>query len=166
MGSVARKASGNETREVGSTMSQEARDAIVASPNTIFQHSSQRSDLLDQNVTNTNLIELVGDLLAKGHIIEFTAIKSDHHDDSALGRHCHFNGFCIDCWPLASLTPGDYLSIGDPRCLAFLHDAGIDPVHYQTGLTPDAYTHDAITAAGSGVFEDDGGSHIHLGVVG
>lgn len=144
-------------------MSLEARRALVNSPHTIFQALSQRADLLDQNVTQTGLIALLSDLVAKGHIIEFTAVKSDHHNDSGLGLHCHFNGYCADCWPLASATPGDYLDANDPRFTAFCHDAGIDLNEYQEGLAGSAYTHANVTAAGSGVFQDDGGDHVHLG---
>lgn len=144
-------------------MSIEARQALVNSPNTFFQAQSQRDDLLDPNKTQTDLIALLTDLVAKGHIIEFTAIKSDHHDDSGLGLHCHFNGYCADCWPLASARAGDYLDSSDSRFVQFCHDAGFDPYEYQEGLAGSAWTHDAIVAAGSGVFHDDGGDHVHLG---
>ena len=144
-------------------MSQEARQNLVDSPNTIFQHDSQRADLLDENKTQTQLIALLSDLVSKGHIIEFTAIRSDHHDDSGLGFHCHAHGFCSDCWPLASTKPGDYLDASDPRFVQFCHNAAIDPYEYQEGLAGSALTHAAVIAAGSGFFTDDGGDHIHLG---
>src|SRR5580704_16792274 len=101
-------------------MSQEARDVLVASPHTFFQADSQRTDLENEVITQTGLIALLTELLEKGHILEFTAVKTDHHDDSNLGLHCHFNGYCADLWPLASATAGDYLDAGDPRFQAFL----------------------------------------------
>jgi hypothetical protein len=144
-------------------MSIEARRALVNHPHTFFQAQSQRDDLLDPSITQTGLIALLTDLVNKGHIIEFTAVKSDHHNDSGLGLHCHWNGYCADCWPLASAKAGDYLEAGDPRFTKFCHDAGFDPYEYQEGLAGSAYTHANVIAAGSGVFRDNGGDHIHLG---
>lgn len=144
-------------------MSQEARQALVDSPNTIFQADSQRADLLDESRTNTTLIALLADLIEKGHKIEFTAIKSDHHDDSNLGEHCHFNGFCADCWPLASTTAGDYLNAEDPRFQQFLKDVDASLFTYQTGLAGTAWTSANALAAGDAVFHDDGEDHVHLG---
>lgn len=144
-------------------MSIEAREALVKSPNTIFNSQSQRDDLLDPNKTQTDLIAMLTDLVEKGHVIQFTAIRSDHHDDSYLGEHCHAHGYCADCWPLASTTPGDYLPASDPRFVKFCHDAGFDPYEHQVGLAGSAWTHDDIVAAGSGVFHDSGADHCHLG---
>ena len=137
-------------------MSQEARDALVASPNTFFQNESQRTDLQNPALTQTWLIALLTDLVAKDHIIEFTAVKSDHHDDSALGEHCHFNGYCADLWPLASKTAGDYLDAGDPRFQAFLRDVDASTWTYQIGLAGTAWTSENAVAAGDAVFHDDG----------
>jgi len=142
-------------------MSLEARHALVNSPNTIFQHDSQRADLLDPSKTNTNLIQLLTDLVAKNHIIEFTAIRSDHHDDSYLGKHCHAYGDAVDCWPLRSTTPGDYKDASD--LAGFCHDAAIDPAEYQEGLGGSASTHANAVACGRGFFQDNGADHIHLG---
>ena len=72
-------------------MSQPTRDALIASPRTFFQDDTQRADLHDDQVTKTELIALLTELVGKGHVIEFTAIKTDHHDDSNLGEHCHLS---------------------------------------------------------------------------
>lgn len=144
-------------------MSIEARKALVDHPHTFFQAQSQRDDLLDPNKTQTTLIAILTDLVNKGHIIEFTAIRTDHRDDSGLGFHCHAHGFCADCWPLASATAGNYLDANDPRFVKFCHDAGFDPYEHQVGLAGSAWTHADVIAAGSGVFHDDGGDHVHLG---
>jgi len=145
-------------------MSIEARQALVNSPNTIFQADSQRADLLDPALTQTGLIAFLQVLCAKWPV-EFTAIKSDHHDDSALGLHCHFNGYAADCWPLASAKAGDYLDAGDARFQEFLADAATIVTHYQTGLGGSAYTATNMTAAGPTAFEDDGADHVHFGAV-
>lgn len=144
-------------------MSVQARQALVASPNTIFQRQSQRDDLLAPDLTQTGLIALLSDLVAKGHIIEFTAIKSDHHDDSDLGEHCHWNGYCADLWPLASTTPGDYLDASDPRFSTFLRDLAEVACLYQIGLAGSAWTQANAIAAGPTVFRDLGADHIHAG---
>ena len=144
-------------------MSQEARTALVASPNTIFQDDTQRADLDDDQVTQTGLIALLTELVGKGHILEFTAIKTDHHDDSNLGLHCHFNGYCADLWPLASATAGDYLDAGDPRFQAFLKDVDDSIWTYQIGLAGTAWTSANAVAAGDAVFHDDGADHVHIG---
>ena len=68
-------------------MSIQARDMLVNGPNTRFQRQSQRNDLLDPGRTKTQLIALLIELTTKGHIILFTAVRSDHHDDSGLGRY-------------------------------------------------------------------------------
>jgi hypothetical protein len=144
-------------------MSQAARDALIASPLTFFQDDTQRADLDDVDTTQTGLIALLSELVAKGHAIEFTAVKTDHRDDSALGEHCHFNGYCADLWPLASATAGDYLDAGDPRFQAFLRDVATSPYLYQVGLAGTAWTSANAVAAGGTVFHDDGADHVHLG---
>jgi hypothetical protein len=144
-------------------MSIKERKALVEHPHTIFRRQSQRDDLLDPDKTQTDLIALLADLVNKGHIILFTAVRSDHGDDSYLGFHCHAHGFCADVWPLASPQDGDYLDAGDSRFVKFCHDAGFDPYEHQVGLAGSAWTHADVIAAGSGVFHDDGADHVHLG---
>lgn len=144
-------------------MSEEARAALVASPNTFFQDDTQRADLDDDHVTQTGLIAILTELIGKGHAIEFTAIKSDHHDDSNLGLHCHFNGYCADLWPLASASAGDYLDAGDARFQAFLSDVAHSQYLYQVGLAGSAWTSANAVAAGDSVFHDDGADHVHIG---
>lgn len=144
-------------------MSIQARQALVASPNTIFQKQSQRDDLLSPETTQTGLIALLSELVDKGHIIEFTAIKSDHHDDRDLGNFCHYNGYCADCWPLASTNAGDYLDAQDLRFQKFLEDAASSQCLHQIGLAGSADCEADREAAGPTVFDDDGGDHIHLG---
>ena len=144
-------------------MSQQARQNLVKSPNTIFQSDSQRIDLLTIGKTQTQLIALLLELVGKGHILEFTAIKSDHRDDSDLGLHCHFFGYCADLWPLASRNPGDYLDAGDQRFKNFLHDVSVSPWLYQIGLAGSADTPTNQAWAGLTVFSDEGADHIHIG---
>lgn len=143
-------------------MSQEARAALVASPHTFFQNDTQRADLDDIHVTQTGLIALLTEIVGKGHILEFTAIKTDHHDDSNLGEHCHFNGYCADLWPLASETASDYMDAGDPRFQAFLKDVDASQWTYQIGLAGSAWTSANAVAAGDSVFHDGGFDHVHL----
>lgn len=148
-------------------MSQAVRESVVAK--LIFQNESQRTDLLNESLTQTELIALLEYLTNKGHHLEITAVLTDHHDDSGLnpnpphvGTHAH--GWAIDCWPLNTPTPGDYVDSSTHEFRQFLIDAAQGPCLYQIGLTEDAYTTININAAGPTVFEDDGGSHCHLGV--
>ena len=149
-------------------MSIQARDALVNSPNTKFQRNSQRTDLLDPNETQTDLIALLTELVGKGHIILFTAVRSDHHDDSGLGRPpnfvgTHAHGWAADCWPLNSPNPTDFVDAGDPKMQQFLQDAAASTWLHQIGLAGSADTPENRTAAGMTVFSDDGADHIHLG---
>lgn len=149
-------------------MSIEARQALVDHPHTFFQAQSQRDDLLDPAKTQTELIALLAYLVGKGHIIEFTAVRSDHHDDSELNpipphTGTHAGGFAADCWPLATAKAGDYLDAADKRLRSFLVDAQNAPCYHQTGLAGSAFTPPNMMAAGPEAFEDDGADHIHLG---
>jgi hypothetical protein len=149
-------------------MSIQARDALVNSPKTVFQRNSQRVDLLNPDLTQTTLIALLTELVAKGHIILFTAVRSDHHDDSGLGRPpnfigTHAHGWAADCWPMNSSNPTDFIDAGDERFQTFLADAAASTWLHQIGLAGTADTADNRAAAGPTVFPDDGADHVHLG---
>ena len=133
----------------------------------VFQADSQRADLMDSAMTQTQLIALLLDLaVGKRWNLEVTAVRSDHHDDSALGLHCHANGYCADLWPLRSAKPGDYLDAGDVLFQDFLADAAESSWLYQIGLAGSAFTSANMHYAGSTAFEDDGADHVHLGANG
>ena len=142
-------------------MSEQTREALVS--RLVFQRDSQRTDLLDINLTNTDLIALLKDLTDAGWRIEITAVRTDHSDDSGLGFHCHAHGFCADLWPLASGNAGDYLDAADERFQHFLRACAASPFLFQIGLAGEAWTTANAAAAGPTVFQDDGASHIHLG---
>lgn len=142
-------------------MSIQAREQLVAA--SFFQRDSERTDLLDPNMTNTGLIALLLDVVNAGHILEFTAVRSDHSDDSGLGFHCHAHGFCADLWPLNSPEAGDYMDATSPYFAAFLRDVAKSTWLYQIGLAGSAYTTANVAAAGPTVFHDDGADHVHLG---
>jgi hypothetical protein len=144
-------------------MSQQARQYLVNHPHTIFQRDSQKSDLLDETKTKTELIALLTELIAKGHIILFTAVVTDHHPDACLGLHSHENGFCADTWPLNSTAPTDYVNADDPEMDSYLADGARSPWLYQIGLAGSADTSGDSAAAGDTKFSDGGADHIHLG---
>jgi hypothetical protein len=144
-------------------MSIDARQALVDSKQTIFQNDSQRTDLLNPDLTQTGLIAVLSELVAKGFYLLFTAVKSDHHDDSGLGEHCHFNGYCADLWPLHSSTATDYINADDPKFAVFLKVLASCRYHYQTGLAGSADTDACHEAAGPTCFSDSGADHIHVG---
>ncbi len=147
-------------------MSLQARQKLIASPNTVFRAQSQRDDLLNDQKTSTDLIALLLDLVGKGHIILFTAVRTDHSDDSCLGFHSHANGFCADVWPLSAPRDGAYLNADTHDFRQFLADAAASPWLYQIGLAGSANTPGDATAAGSSEFTDDGADHVHLGANG
>ena len=148
-------------------MSIEARQAIVQSSRTFFQVDSQRSDLLDPNITQTQLIAFLTHILAQGWAIEFTAICSDHHDDSCLTSppYCgtHAKGWAVDCWPLNTPKAGDYMDAGDPHFQKFLSQAMNAPFYMQTGLGGSANTGANQVAAGGAWFPDSDADHVHFG---
>lgn len=144
-------------------MSLQARSALVNHPHTLFQRESQRDDLMDPHLTQTDLIALLLELVGKGHIILFTAVRSDHHDDSALGVHSHANGYAADTWPMNSTAPTDYATADSERMTAFLVDAAKSPFLFQIGLAGSADTAKDEIAAGRTVFGDGGEDHCHLG---
>ncbi len=149
-------------------MSMQARDGLVNSPNTKFQRNSQRIDLLNSDLTQTDLVALLIELTAKGHIILFTAVRTDHHDDSGFGRPpgylgTHAHGWAADVWPLNSPDPTDYIDAADPRFAQFLEDAAASTWLHQIGLASSADTAANRAAAGSTAFSDDGADHVHLG---
>lgn len=140
------------------------REALVNSPKTVFQRDSQRADLLDPDLTQDALIALLcGLALERGYWILFTAIRTDHGDDSALGFHCHAHGFCADVWPLHSANPTDYVDAGEPLFVQFLHDAARSAYIHQIGLAGSSYTVANIAACRGRAFHDDGADHVHLG---
>jgi hypothetical protein len=143
-------------------MSMQARQKLVDS--LIFQDGIQATDIMDPSKTKTQLIALLLELVDKGWHLEVTAVKSDHHNDSALGEYCHYNGYCADVWPLNSATPGDYIDASSPKFQQFLRDAATSPWLHQIGLVGDgADSPENFAAAGPTAFQDDGGAHIHLG---
>lgn len=140
------------------------REMLVKSPRTVFRNDSQRADLLDPYKTQDALIALLcGLALERGYFILFTAIRTDHGDDSGLGYHCHAHGFCADVWPLHSENATDYVDASEPLFQQFLRDAARSAYIHQIGLAGSAYTVGNIAACAGRAFQDDGGDHVHLG---
>lgn len=150
-------------------MSQQSRAEVVNSKSTFFQAQSQVSDLLDQSLTDSNLIAAIQYILAGGFAFEFTAVRSDHHDDGPTG---HAGGLAFDGWPLASNAAGDYLDAASDRFKAFLAHVATFPGLYQLGLAGTAYSAANVNASwlpedfakDPCVFHDDGADHVHVGV--
>jgi hypothetical protein len=138
------------------------RQQIVDSGHLFFQNDSDKTDLLNPEITQECLINWFSIIIKKGYHVVTTAVKTSHHDDSGLGLHCHFNGYCADLWPLTGPNPTAYIDQSSEEFRQFLKDAQNEYL-YQTGLTPDCYTESNIEAAGSTVYLDDGGSHVHIG---
>lgn len=156
-------------------MSFAARHALVAHRNTLFGSDAQRQDLLDPSKTSTALIAALTYIsIEKNHMIRFTAIHSDHHDDSALnpvwpheGTHRgtpETGGFGADFWFAGSPLPDDWLEPGDHCFDQGLADLAHAPFLRQIGVSGEADTAACHALAGPTCFSDGGGAHIHLGV--
>lgn len=151
-------------------MSAEARLAITQSPLVFFQMDACRTDLLDENWTDSNLIVLLQYLTGKGHPIELTDVRTGHRDDGPNG---HFGGRAMDFWPLKTATKDDWLDANDPRFATFLADLGAFPAIRQLGLAGTADTQANRTATGlpyeqwdarATCFSDEGADHLHAGI--
>lgn len=145
-------------------MSLVARQDLVASQHLVFQSPTQKSDLLNPELTQTYLIAMLIFLTnAKGWFIEITSVRSDHGVDGAgIGYH-NPGGWAVDCWPLTSKSPGDYVDAGSLVMQTFLEDVASGPFLLQIGLGGSAWDPENAQAAGPTVFEDDGEDHIHIG---
>src|SRR5271155_3090431 len=143
-------------------MSLEARQSLVEK--LIFQDESSKSDLLDPNLTDTNLIEVLIELEGLGHNIEITAVRTDHHPDGYLGKHSHQAGRAADCWPLLSPTAGDYANENGMAFNLFLEDLRKNSLIAQVGLGGSAFTVGNMRVLGSLGFQDNGADHVHIGV--
>jgi hypothetical protein len=147
-------------------MNSRARQALINGGHLFFHPTlcpNGRSDLLASSLTQDALLEHIAYLVAKGYHFEFTAVKTDHDNDSALGVHCHYNGFCADGWPLTGPTPGAWLPATDPFFARFLIDVSRSPNLHQIGLGGSAYDDVNMAAAGPTAFEDGPEDHVHLG---
>lgn len=149
-------------------MSTQARVQLVNSGRLIFQDESQKTDLLDPNKTQTEVVAMLVYLIREFYI-ELTAVCSDHHDDSGLNptpphEGTHAGGWAFDCWPLNSRTPGDYIDQNSGHFRDFLGAIAQGPFYYQTGLAGEAYSEANMAAAGARAFQDSGADHIHIGV--
>lgn len=143
-------------------MSEQARETLVSK--LFFQDAESKSDLLDVNITSTNLIEMLVEVTSRGYHLEITAVRTDHHPDGYLGVHSHQAGRAVDCWPLNSPKMGDYM---DPNCidfLWFLRDTKRINQVAQIGLGGSAFTTSNMAVLGSLGFQDNGADHVHIGV--
>jgi hypothetical protein len=129
----------------------------------VFQDATQKSDLLDLNITNSGLIAMLHYLTCVlAYHFEVTAVKDDHHNDGD-GPGLHWSGNACDGWPLNSGKPGDYMDQTAPSFQRFLQDVANGPYYYDTGLGGSAYTSANMKAAGPAAFKDDGQDHVHIG---
>lgn len=121
-----------------------------------------KADILDPTKTSTYLIAMLNYLvLEKKWPLELTIARTGHHDD---GPHGHYGGFAFDGWPLLKAMMDAWLDADSEQFQDFLRDVAAGPNLYQIGLTPDAWTPENIAAAGPTLFQDSGGSHVHIGV--
>lgn len=149
-------------------MSSQVREQIAESPHIIFRSEQQRDDIVNLRGVQTQIIALLQHLVDKGAIIEVTALKSDHRDDTErnpvpphIGTHA--SGWAIDCWPLARVEQGAYLDAEDEQFQHFLELVSGAPWLHQIGLAGTAWNPLNVAAAGETVFQDEGDDHVHIG---
>jgi hypothetical protein len=111
-------------------MSIETREKLVADPRLVFTHHSQRTDLLDPELTNTWLVEFLLRLIeTQAHPILITAIRTDHDP----GTWHNPPGQGVDLWN------ADWSSVGDEAIVDVMHAAGIiaarTAAYYETYVT-------------------------------
>lgn len=145
-----------------SSMSLEARESLVAK--LFFQDTDSRSDLLNPDLTSTDLISTLIQTLAKGHYLEITAVRTDHRPDGYLGVHAHQSGRAVDCWSLNSPKMGDYMDPNSSGFMWFLRDLKRINEVAQIGLGGSAFTVANMAVLGSLGFQDNGADHVHIGV--
>ena len=142
------------------------RTQLCASANIKFQRMTQRDDLMTDRTQQTLIRALWA--ITRGFPIMITACVTDHSDDTALGKHCHHNGYCVDCWPIYVPRGSDW-SYYDPASMdfrIFLRYVSNAPFVREIGLAGSAWSNQNMTAAllCKDVFHDDGEEHIHIGV--
>ena len=79
------------------------RIQVANHKNISYTNLTQKADLLNVALTNTDLIAALKLALDQGFIIQVTSVRSDHGDDSCLGppgvyNHGHAHGYALDCW--------------------------------------------------------------------
>jgi hypothetical protein len=142
-----------------------ARQTLVYDRGDVFfQRQSQRLDLLNPALTRTELIALFTYIADMGVPIEFTAIRSDHSDDSALGPHSHANGAAADFWFLTHREPGAWLDAGSPLFRSYLRIIARSQWCEGIGLGGSANTPENMAACNGKGFPDDKQDHIHVQV--
>lgn len=149
-------------------MSTQTRAQVATSKSLIFRSNTQMNDILSVTGVQTQLVAFLEYMLKNGAIMEVTAVKSDHSDDSSLGQpeaYCgtHAHGWAIDCWPLSEAKEGAYLDPEAEEFQHFLRLATRAPFFMQIGLAGTANTELNMLAAGPSGFVDDGADHCHLG---
>jgi hypothetical protein len=142
-------------------MSEQTRESLVSK--LFFQDTDSKTDLLNPDLTSTNLIAILVSVLAAGYNLEITAVRTDHHPDGYLGVHSHQAGRAVDCWPLNSPKMGDYMDPNTSDFMMFLRDTKRINQVAQIGLGGSAFTTSNVAVLGSLGFQDNGADHVHIG---
>jgi hypothetical protein len=146
-------------------MSAQARIALVNA--CVVRDANAIVDLLEPARTRTELVALLLDAAHAARALKryvlVTSVRSDHNDDSTLGKHSHANGWCADLWLLQTKADGDY-EPGDSEMFAlWLTALHRSPWCYQIGLAGECVTPHNQSILGSLGFVDSGADHVHVG---
>jgi hypothetical protein len=130
----------------------------------LFQRESQRSDLLNENVTDTLLIQMLISLAdlykpKDGEKILVTSVYSDHSPDGDLGPHGHHPdsgpGFAVDVAPSLDGWVGLMLAIA---ACPYVWTAGLGGPAAKAGESVVHWPKDGKFV----LFMDNDSPHIHL----
>lgn len=132
------------------TVTQSQRDELVA--HLTFSHDTQRSDLLNAELTTPELImALLHECHKEAGGLLITAVRSDHEPDTCLGPHGHSAGYSVDLWPTE-----------ETRLQAFIQGlCTANPWVTRTGLGGAAQGC-LVNPGDTIVFYDNSTDHIHL----
>ena len=148
-------------------MSSQARLRLVNA--VVLRDPSAALDLLNASTrtgTQTELIALLLDAVTAARTLSkyvlITSVRSDHHDDSALGPHSHARGLCADVWLLRSKTDGDYEPGTSATFSDWLAAVRRSPWFYECGLAGECNTPYNLALLAPYGFVDIGADHVHL----
>lgn len=112
-------------------------------------HAKAAKDLLSSSVTDPRLVSAIGWLHDNAPGFTVSAIRSDHHND---GSNLHAGGFCAD---LYANSPSDMKK--------FLQSINSNPWVAEIGLGG-SYKNLRSSVTHKAVFDDNGQTHVHIGV--
>jgi len=138
-------------------MSLAFRTALVARLH--FNDEQAKADLLNENLTNTLLIQMIDDIERRAKLpLLITAVRSDHGYDGYLGGWAHSDGGSVDLWH------ANWATIGDEHIRDVAAATLASPYAWSMGYGGSAQTYCASIISKDPrfiIFGDDKQDHLH-----